>query len=143
MASWTLGNIFSVNENQEVVKATAHEGSESGSDSEEEDDEEALEAQAAFKRNKKHSKVSNSITSSSGGSIRRYDEYGNFISRSERARAEQSQQSHTLETHGSGPLTHKLKVGFHDDDALVDVKELPPLSAEAKAACYMSAENCM
>jgi hypothetical protein len=145
MASWTLGKIFSVNEDEVVKKEyTAHEVSaESGSDAE--DDEDALEAQAAFKKNKSSSAMHSEIKSS-GGSIRRYDEYGDFISRSERARAEKTQQTimpvSKRADSGTSTGSNKRRVTFKGDGQLLEVKEIPSLTDEAKAACYMTTDNC-
>jgi hypothetical protein len=143
MASWTLGKIFSVNEDEAAIIETGNEVSESGSD----DDDEAQAAQAAFKKNKSSSSLSRHNEISGSGSIRRYDEYGDFISRSERARAEKTHQPPPAAAKrvdsGGSVAGHKRKVGFRGDGQLFEVKEIPPLTDEDKAACYMSTENCM
>ncbi|CAB9499129.1 expressed unknown protein [Seminavis robusta] len=147
MASWTLGKIFSVDEEEQYddVKETIPESDDDdGSDSE--DDEDAMAAQAAFNKNKQNSSSARHDDKAIGSSrsIRRYDEYGDFISRSERARAEKSLSGmHAAHTESQqNEKAGKRRVSFAPDESLVtSVHEIPLLTDEDKQNCFMTAET--
>lgn len=142
MASWTLGKIF---QTEEVDKEPTQDPSDSGSDSE--DDEDVLERQAAFNKGKQQSQPRGG--DSEGGSkpsdsIRRYDEFGDFLSRSERAHHERLKDT-TISPKGSGGLgvdEHtNHRVTFAPDDKLAQVREVSKLLGDDKAACFMGTDD--
>ena len=159
MASWTLGKIFSVegDEGGEVAKDDVdhvrRSGAYSDSGDDDEDDDEAAERQAAFNKNKENSSNTNASNrnalTGSNRSIRRYDEYGNFLSRSERARAEKkdhpSQPTSVLKTsnhnHKDSGLSGKRRIQFKSGTDLLDILEIPYMTSEEKALCFMGRAN--
>jgi len=119
------------------------------SESEEEDDEEALERMKAFQRSSLHTPSilqqannhllqgtvnNNNSNTTTTSSIRRFDEYGDFITRSERAHSQREEPPLTPQE-----LTNR-KVGFVE--SITDlVVPLPELTKDVKQSCYMTAEN--
>lgn len=67
-------------------------------------------------------------------SVRRFDEYKDYISRSERSIRFQPNQQ---------PLADKANraVNFHPDDRLISEQEVPPLDEQCKSRLYMTSEN--
>jgi len=147
MASWTLGKIFDVDEEKEATNdLEAKDDSESSGD--DDDDEDATERAAAFNKNKTNSTNVVDINKTNSGSIRdsirRYDEYGNFLSRSERAHAEKDHQEKILRESTKAALNRKASgsVKFKDGDALLLIKEIPRFTDEEKGWCFMTQANC-
>ena len=147
MSSWTLGKIFDVDEEKEATnELEAKDDSESSGDDGE--DEDAAERAAAFNKNKKNSSnvvdINNTNSGSIRDSIRRYDEYGNFLSRSERAHAEKEHPEKILKDSTQAALKRKASgsVKFKDGDALLLIKEIPRFTDEEKEWCFMTQANC-
>ena len=134
MASWTLGKIFSVDEEKESTQ----DPSDSGSDSDE--DEDVRERQAAFNKGKQNA---NAHSDSQRSSYRRYDEFGDFLSRSERAHRERLKDPEPKGKSGGSGEGHKSqKVRFPEDEKLfADVHEIPKMNDEDKERCFMTTEN--
>ena len=150
MSSWTLGEIFSIGEDG-ISNDDEGRDEFSGPDSDSDDDDEALERQAAFNKNKANSAATSSssrnVSTASNRSIRRYDEYGNFISRSERARAEKEKEYPQSEKQPAGVLKtgigkgNKRRISFPDEHELLDVHEIPCMTPEEKTLCFMGQAN--
>lgn len=140
MASWTLGKIFSVDEGKE---ATQDPSVSDGDSSDDDDDDDVMERQAAFNKNKQKNNSVSPVTGSNR-SVRRYDEFGDFLSRSERAHHEKSKVDQApstakrTERQGSGV---KGKVSFCEGDKLQEVHEIPRITPEEKNVCFMGTEN--
>lgn len=139
MASWTLGQIYSVDEEKEATQ----EPSVSGEADSDDDDDDVLERQAAFNKNKQKNNSSVCPVTGSNRSIRRYDEFGDFLTRSERAhqekaKAEQAKLSKIVERQESGV---KGKVAFREGEKLEEVHEIPSITDEEKKNCFMGTEN--
>jgi len=161
MASWSLGQMFIADEDavedafvkDDNVTGEEDSGDKSGSDSEDED---AAERAAAFKNNKRISSArpldADVATTASNRSIRRYDEYGNFISRSERARAEKQDQQPEVDEGRRGSmktgdgkskdrLGRKKRIHFKPEQELEDTKEIPFMDDDDKSRCFMGRAN--
>lgn len=142
MASWNLGKIFSVDEEHEVDAAKYVSGSESESD-----DEDAMDREAAFNKHKRNAGDGAAPVTGSNRSIRRYDEYGSFITRSERARAEKEAlpPSAMKETKDGITVKGKGKVRFRGgflSKGISDIKEIPEWTSEEKDRLFMTQANC-
>lgn len=142
MASWSLGKIF---QTEEVEKEPTQDPSDSGSDSE--DDEDVLERQAAFNKGKQQSQPrggDNGEGSKASDSIRRYDEFGDFLSRSERAHHERLKDTtiSAKAASGLGVSDHaNHRVSFAPDDSLTQVHEISKLQGDDKKACFMGTDD--
>ena len=156
MSSWTLGEIFAVGEDDSAKDEDDDEGRDErngpdNSESDDDDDDDALERQAAFNKNKANSSAANSssrnATTASNRSIRRYDEYGNFISRSERARAEKEKEYPHSEKQPAGVLKsgtskpNTRRISFREGSELSDILEIPYMTEDEKALCFMGPSN--
>lgn len=163
MASWTLGKIFENGDEPKVEEPDNaigrrrvddnNDDDDDDSDSSDEEDEDTLERQAAFNKNKANSSTTSNPTASNR-SIRRYDELGNFISRSERARSDKdkefTEKMGVLKTGDNiqkasakkdGGLFGKRRIQFKSEDELLDILEIPYMTAEEKASCFMGRAN--
>ena len=115
------------------------------SDSSDDDDDNVRGREAAFNKGKQ------SNNAASNRSIRRYDEYGDFITRSERARVEKEQavkaaQETTKPDGKKGFLkrtsSEKRSVQFQDDDRLVVIQEIPELTESEIYTCFLGPKDC-
>lgn len=146
MASWTLGKIFSVDEEKEATQDLSGSGSDDDGD-ESEDDEDALERQAAFNKNKHNSPSGAAPVAGSNRSVRRYDEYGDFLSRSERAHSERFGDDSALSTRGdvrtrerNDKCSGKPSVRWQPEE-VASVHEIPKFTDEEKEVLFMTQSN--
>ena len=150
MSSWELGKIFAVDENKESDQNDDDPNYVSDSDSESEDDEDARARAAAFAKSKR-SNTTCPVTGSNR-SIRRYDEYGSFITRSERARKEKTEELPPSAIKDSKDGKEKIvkgkgKVCFRGGslgigEGLLDIKEIPEWTEDEKMLLFMTRANC-
>ena len=141
MASWALGKMFSSEGEKEETQEP------SLSDDESSDDEGAQEREAEFNRNKEKSNEAANADAGSNRSIHRYDEFGSFRSRSQRALHEHEHEAKHAE-HASNPKRAvrqesgpKGKVSFQKEDKLTEVHEVPELTDDDKRVCFISTEH--
>lgn len=109
------------------------------------DDEEALEREKMFQRVAVAGRGSRTTAShpapvarhTTPASLRRYNEYSDFLTRSERAR---QRQLCSTEERRSTPSSRLEKVTF-SQPTVSTVLDLPELTDKEKAQCYMTSEN--